>query len=349
MYAAIKAIEYHLPQDVLTNTMLAPLFPGRTPEELAEKTGVWERHVASPDQCSSDLGVTVAQKLFASSGYAPGDFDFLLFCTQTPDYFFPATACLVQKRLGIPTHTGAFDFNLGCSGYIYGLGLAKALVETRQAKRVLFITADTVCRYVNPADRATRILFVDAATATAIEACESDAQPELGPFVYGTDGGGADHLISYEGAFRHYAQLDKGGRNTTATCGPDVRPIVRMNGNKIVEFSLGTVPSLIREVLQRAQMSMADVDLFVFHQASKYILELLRTALKISEDKYYVSMSHSGNTVASTLPIALKQAACGGRLSPGDRVVLAGFGVGLSWGATVIRWNGLRDCNHTVE
>lgn len=342
MHAAIKAIEYHLPPDVLTNTTLAPLFPGRTPEELAEKTGVWERRVASPDQCSSDIGVAAAQKLFSSSGYAPEDFDFILFCTQTPDYFFPATACLVQSRLGIPTHAGAFDFNLGCSGYIYGLGLAKGLIETGQARRVLFITSDTVCRYVNPSDRAARILFGDAATATAIEASESDESPELGPFIYGTDGGGADHLISYEGAFRHFAQLDKEGRNTTAACGPDERPVVRMNGNKIVDFSLRTVPPLIRQLLERAQIPMADVDLFVFHQASKYILELLRNTLKISEDKYFVSMSHSGNTVASTIPIALKQAACAGRLFPGARVVLAGFGVGLSWGGAVIRWNGLR-------
>lgn len=345
MRAAIRAIEYYLPPDVLTNDALAPLFPGRTPEELAEKTGVWERRVASPDQCSSDLGVMVAQKLFASSGFGPQDFDFVLFCTQTPDYFFPATACLVQNRLGIPTYAGAFDFNLGCSGYIYGLGMAKALIESGQSKRVLFITADTVCRYVDPSDRATRILFGDAATATAVEVCESDAQPQMGPFIYGTDGGGADHLISYEGAFRHYAQLDKEGRNTTAACGPEVRPVVRMNGSRIIEFSLRTVPPLIRDLLQRAQMSMADVDLFVFHQASKYILELLRNNLKVPEDKYYVSMSHSGNTVASTIPIALKQAACQGRLSPGAKVVIAGFGVGLSWGAAFIRWDGLKGCN----
>ena len=341
MHAAISAIEYHLPPNVLTNETLAPLFPGRTPEELAAKTGVWERRVAAPDQCSSDLGVTVAQKLFKSSGYRPSDFDFLLFCTQTPDYFFPATACLVQSRLGVPTHAGAFDFNLGCSGYIYGLGMAKALIETGQANRVLLITSDTVCRLVNPSDRATRILFGDAATATAIEGTEG-TEPELGPFLYGTDGSGAEHLIAYEGAFRHYATLDKGGDNTTAGCAPGVRPFVRMNGNKIVEFSLGTVPPLIHGLLQRAHLSIPDVDLFVFHQASKYILELLRNSLNISEDRYYLAMSCSGNTVASTIPIALKQAACAGRISPGARVVLAGFGVGLSWGAALIRWSGLK-------
>src|SRR5262249_8284260 len=154
-----------------------------------------------------------------------------------------------------------------------GLGMAKALLETGQAKRVLLITSDTVCRLVNPSDRATRVLFGDAATATAIETAEG-TEPQLGPFLYGTDGSRAEHLITYEGAFRHYSGLETADGNA-ANNGAEARPFVRMNGNKIVEFSLGAVPPLIHSLLQRANMSIADVDLFVFHQASKYILELL--------------------------------------------------------------------------
>lgn len=349
MYASIKAIEYYLPPGVLTNEELAPLFPGRSPEELAQKTGVVERRMSAPGDCSSDLGVAVARKLFENAGYSPSDFDFLLLCTQTPDYFLPATACLVQARLGLPTSAGAFDFNLGCSGYIYGLGLAKALVENGQARRLLLITADTVGRLANPIDRATRVLFGDAATATVIEA--SAESMELGPFLYGTDGSGAENLITYEGAFRYFASQDTNGSNGAngASGKHNGRPLVRMNGSKIVEFSVATVPPLLQELFRRADVTMPEIDLFVFHQASNYILEMLRSTLRIPQEKYYISMSHSGNTAASTIPIALRNAYEEGRLAPGNKVVLVGFGVGLSWGATLVRWAGLKKTDPLLQ
>lgn len=351
MYASIRAIEYYLPPGVLTNEELAPLFPGRSSQELAQKTGVVERRVAAQGDCSSDLGVAVAQKLFQRTGYGPSDFDFLLLCTQTPDYFLPATACLVQSRLGIPTSAGAFDFNLGCSGYIYGLGLATALVENGQARRLLLITADTVGRLANPTDRATRVLFGDAATATVIEACARSV--ELGPFLYGTDGSGAENLITYEGAFRYFASLDMNGSNGSngfnGAGKHNSRPLVRMNGGKIVEFSVATVPPLLDELFRRAGVTMPEIDLFVFHQASNYILEMLRSTLRIPREKYYISMSHSGNTAASTIPIALRNAYEEGRLAPGNKVVLVGFGVGLSWGATLVRWAGLEKTEPALQ
>lgn len=342
MHASIRALEYYLPPGVLTNEELAPLFPGRSPEELALKTGMVERHVAAPEDCSSDLGIAVAQKLFEKAGYSPSDFDFVLFCTQTPDYFCPATACLVQARLGIPTSAGALDFNLGCSGYIYGLGLATALVENGQTRRLLLITADTVCRMAP--DRATRVLFGDAATATVVEACSQSVQ--MGPFLYGTDGRGAENLITHEGAFRYFASLDKKGASesngSNSAGGHDGRPMVYMNGSKIVDFSVATVPPLLENLFRRAGVTMPEIDLFVFHQASNYILEMLRSTLRIPKEKYYISMSHTGNTVASTIPIALRNAYDEGRLAPGNKVLLVGFGVGLSWGATLVRWNDLK-------
>ncbi len=344
MHASIRALEYYLPPGVLTNEELAPLFPGRSPEELALKTGVVERRVAAPEDCSSDLGIAVAQKLFEKAGYSPSDFDFVLFCTQTPDYFLPATACLVQARLGIPTSAGALDFNLGCSGYIYGLGLATALVENGQTRRLLLITADTVGRLASPTDRATRVLFGDAATATVVEASSQSVQ--MGPFLYGTDGRGAENLIIREGAFRYFASLDKKGASqsngSSSAGGHDVRPMVYMNGSKIVDFSVATVPPLLENLFRRAGVTMPEIDLFVFHQASNYILEMLRSTLGIPKEKYYISMSHSGNTVASTIPIALRNAYDEGRLAPGNKVLLVGFGVGLSWGATLVLWNDLK-------
>jgi 3-oxoacyl-[acyl-carrier-protein] synthase III len=342
MYASIKAIEYYLPPGVLTNEELAPLFPGRSAEELAQKTGVVERRMSAPGDCSSDMAVAAARKLFENAGYSPSDFDFVLLCTQTPDYFLPATACLVQASLGIPTSAGALDFNLGCSGYIYGLGLAKALVENGQAHRLLLITADTVGRLANPIDRATRVLFGDAATATVIEA--SAGSMELGPFLYGTDGRGAENLITHEGAFRYFASQDTNGSNgANGSSGKyNGRPLVHMNGSKIVDFSVATVPPLLQELFHRAGVTMPEIDLFVFHQASNYILEMLRSTLRIPKEKYYISMSHSGNTAASTIPIALRNAYEEGRLAPGNKIVLTGFGVGLSWGATLVRWADLK-------
>jgi 3-oxoacyl-[acyl-carrier-protein] synthase-3 len=189
------------------------------------------------------------------------------------------------------------------------------------------------------------VLFGDAATATVIEA--SAGSMELGPFLYGTDGSGAENLITYEGAFRYFALQNTNGSNgtngTSSTNGKhNGRPLVHMNGGKIVDFSVATVPPLLQELFHRAGVTMPEIDLFVFHQASNYILEMLRSTLRIPQEKYYISMSHSGNTAASTIPIALRNAYEEGRLAPGNKVVLVGFGVGLSWGATLVRWAGLK-------
>ena len=335
MNATIRAIEYYLPDRELTNEGLSILFPGRSPEELAKKTGVWSRHVSAPEQCSSDLGVAAAQKLFATGPYTPEDIDFILFCTQTPDYFFPATACLVQDRLGISIRAGALDFNLGCSGYIYGLGLANGLIQTGQANRVLLVTADVVTKFIDESDRTMRALIGDGATATIIERTENDDRTGFDQFIYGTDGRGADHLMIEGGALRDFVS-HRGAFSTRGT------PIVQMKGQKLVEFAAKTVPRVLQTLMSRCDMQLQDVDFFVFHQASRYILELLAQILKIPNEKSYSCLSECGNTVASTIPIALKRASDEEKLCRGAKVVLCGFGVGLSWGAALVTWSGLR-------
>jgi len=334
--AVIRAIDYYLPNKELTNTALSTLFPGRSPEELAEKTGVWARRISAPEECSSDLGVAAAEKLFAGSSYSPEDVDFILFCTQTPDYFCPATACLVQSRLGIPTRAGALDFNLGCSGYVYGLGLAKGLIQSGQARCVLLVTADVVTKFIDENDRAMRALIGDAATATIIEATENDDLPGIGQLIYGTDGRGADHLIIEGGALRGFVSHRNNG------CSANQKPVVQMKGQKIVEFAVKTVPRVLQALMDRSGLRLEDVDLFVFHQASRYILELLVHVLKIPSEKSYVCLSQCGNTVGSTIPIALKRGSDEEKLFQGAKVVLCGFGVGLSWGAALVNWSGLR-------
>jgi 3-oxoacyl-[acyl-carrier-protein] synthase III len=329
MSAAIAAIEFHIPDRVLANEELAALSELWTPEKIHAKTGIHQRRVAGAEECSSDLAVAAAQKLFASGACRPRDVDFLLLCTQSPDYLLPTTACIVQDRLGLSNAVGALDFNLGCSGYVYGLGLAKGLIETGQAQRILLITAETYSKFIRDEDLNVRTLFGDGATATLITH-ETAGTEAIGPMMYGTDGSGAENLIVRESALRVF-NPDEESELT------DQRGRLFMNGPQIFTFTLKAVPGLVRSLLEKSEKSLDDVDLFVFHQANEYMLEHLRKKIGIAEDRFYCAMSEYGNTVSSTIPIALKHAQYDGRLKPDDTVMLVGFGVGYSWAATFIR------------
>jgi 3-oxoacyl-[acyl-carrier-protein] synthase-3 len=337
MLAAIQAIEYYLPAKVVSNEDLAAEFPEWPVGKIQEKTGIVERHVVSVDECASDLAEAAARKLFGSSACPPADIDYLLLCTQSPDYFLPTTACMLQHRLGIPTHAGALDFNLGCSGFVYGLGLAQALIQAGQASKVLLITADTYSKYIHARDKSARTLFGDAAAATLVSASPA-ARNLKSHFVWGTDGSGAANLIVPAGACRQPSSPE------TARAVPDESGNIRsadnlfMDGAEIFTFTLRAVPACISHLLQRTGTQLADIDLFVFHQANQYMLEHLRKKLGIPREKLYLWMASCGNTVSSTIPIALKHATEEGRLKPGQSVMLVGFGVGYSWGATLLEW-----------
>jgi 3-oxoacyl-[acyl-carrier-protein] synthase-3 len=332
MFAAIAGIEYHLPETRVTNQQLEAEFPEWTAQKILDKTGIEERCHARADECPTDLALAAARKLFASGVCAPADIDFLLLCTQGADYPMPASACLLQDRLGLPTRAGALDFNLGCSGFVYGLGLAKGLIETQQARNVLLVTADTVSKFLHPGDRGNRTLLGDAAAATLVQACR--ARPSrrptwIGPFVHGTDGQGGDFLIVRSGGMRQRA-----GRTPDPS---DPSSYLYMHGPEVLSFALQVVPPAVDELLQRAEMRSADVDLYVFHQANGFMLEQLRLKMDIPTEKFVVAMRHCGNTASSSIPIALTEARANRQLQPGMRVVLVGFGVGFSWSATVIQ------------
>jgi 3-oxoacyl-[acyl-carrier-protein] synthase-3 len=336
VHAAITAIEYHLPENSVSTEQLAAEFPEWSVEKIDEKTGIRERHIAGDDVCASDLAVTAAEKLFRSGACSPRDIDYLLLCTQSPDYFLPTTACLLQDRLGLPTTAGALDFNLGCSGFIYGLGLAEGLISSGQASRVLLLTAETYSKFIHPRDRTVRTLFGDGAAATLLTARDAPA-PLIGPFVYGTDGSGASNLIVPTGGARRARTLstavaveDEGGNARS-------EDNLFMNGAEIFTFTLGAVPQSVTSLLQKAGINMSDVDLFVFHQANRYMLEHLRKRLRIPQEKFQVTLCHCANTVSSTIPIALKHASLEGRLGEETLTMLVGFGVGYSWGATLAR------------
>jgi 3-oxoacyl-[acyl-carrier-protein] synthase III len=332
--ARISGIAYHLPDSVLTNEQLATLFPDWPADRIEQKVGICERHIAAAGECSSDLAVAAAEKLFASHPGTRETVDYVLLCTQSPDYFLPTTACLLQERLGLSTSCGALDFNLGCSGYVYGLGLAKGLIETGQARCVLLLTAETYSKFMHPEDKSVRTLFGDGAAATLITAVEADADV-IGPIVYGTDGRGAADLIVAKGAMRQGGPFKH--EVTSASQGGPFPDHLFMNGPAIFTFTLKAVPQAIDLLLQRARLEPDQVDLFVFHQANIYMLDQLRKKLRIPTEKFAVYMRACGNTVSSTIPIVLAEAWLSGQLKAGMRVMVVGFGVGLSWGAAMLR------------
>jgi 3-oxoacyl-[acyl-carrier-protein] synthase-3 len=340
MQAAISAIEYYLPKKTVSTEDLSVEFPEWSVEKIDQKTGICERHISAPDECSSDMAVAAAHELFASGACQPDSVDYVLLCTQSPDYFLPTTACLVQDRLSIPKTVGALDFNLGCSGFVYGLGLAQGLISSGQASKILLLTAETYSKFLNPRDRSVRTIFGDAAAATLVSSLDSPT-PLIGPFVYGTDGSGAPNLIVPTGGMRRPRTSQSAVAVETEDGNVRSQDDLFMNGGEIFTFTLDVVPATVEALLKRAGLAMADVDLFVFHQANKYMLDHLRKRLKIVPEKFQVAISHCGNTVSSSIPIALKQAALEGRLPPGAVVMLVGFGVGYSWGATLLRWSGL--------
>lgn len=334
--AILKAVAYHVPERVLANAELAAEFPEWTPERIENKLGIVERRLAGPDECASDLGCRAAEKLFAAGACAPSDVDCLLFCTQSPDYFLPTTACLLQNRLGIPKTAGALDFNLGCSGFVYGLGLAKGLVETGQARRVLLITAETYSKFMHPRDKGVRTLFGDGAAATLVEGVPDDGRPGgLGPFVYGTDGSGGGALCVPAGGMR---ARHAGEHQTPGHPFPD--SALFMDGGAIFNFTLKVVPESLQALLAKSGVAFAAVDLFVFHQANAYMLDFLQKKCAIPAEKFYLCLKPFGNTVSSTIPIALHHARKEGRLQPGAKVAVIGFGVGLSWASALIEWAG---------
>jgi 3-oxoacyl-[acyl-carrier-protein] synthase-3 len=311
-----------LPERVETNDHLAALFPKWDLDLIYSKTGIRSRHIAAPDECASDLGVAAAEKLFATEGIDRDSIDFLLFCTQTPDYPLPTTACLVQNRLGLPTSIGALDFNLGCSGFVYGLSLADGLIRSGAAQRVLLITAETYSKYIHPEDRSLRTIFGDGAAATLIEAA---ATPSISSFAFGTDGSAGDALMVNSGGARPGKDaLQPRSKWRWASK-------LYMDGPGLIKLTLDTVPQMIERVRQEGQIEDADLDLYLVHQATHKLLDQLRREMDLDEDRMPTLLRDCGNTVSCTLPLLMHHLRTSGRLRRGTRSLLAGFGVGFSW------------------
>ncbi len=328
-FAHLGPIAVHLPSRIESNEELQSEFPLWDIKLIAEKTGIQQRHVAAPNETSSDLAVAAAEKLFLENSIDRNSIDFVLLCTQTPDYPLPTTSCLIQDRLRLPTRCGALDFNLGCSGFVYGLALADGLIQSGVAKNVLLLTAETYTKYIDPEDRSLRTIFGDGAAATLVSA---SSEKSLWGFQFGSDGSGGDMLIVGDG----------GSRPARDAIPPRHRKRWKsrlyMDGPSLINFTVEAVPRLIDEILDANGLTQNDIELFLMHQATWKMLDQLRGRMGISEERLPIELADVGNTVSSTLPILIDRLRKRGTIGSASTVkMLVGFGVGLSWGGCLWR------------
>ena len=328
MKAYIKDIAYYLPAQVLTNEQIAAEFPEWSAEKVANKVGITERHIAAPDETATDMAYQAAERLFAQ-GVDRASIDFVLLCTQSGDYFLPSSACILQDRLGLSKNCGALDFNLGCSGYEYGLAIAKGLIIAGISKNILLLTSETYTKYIHPQDKGNRTIFGDGASATLVS---TEGFAEIGEVVLGTDGSGAENLIVRSLGARHKEQLHDLRINEEE--GLVSGDHLYMHGGNVFNFTADVVPPMVEKLLKKSGLTQEEIDLWVFHQANKYMINYLRKLLDIDKERFYIYMEHVGNTVSSTIPIALVEARKEDKLH--GNVLLAGFGVGLSWGGVML-------------
>lgn len=332
MKAFIKALSYYLPDKAVTNEELVKEFPEWDVDKVYAKVGVRERHIAAEEETAGDLAEKAAKRLFEEYNIDSSSIDFMILCTQSADYLLPSTACILQDRLRIPTSVGALDIDLGCSGCIYGMALAKGLISAGIAVNVLLLTAETYTKYLHPDDKSNRTIFGDGAAACLISKDQGIA--EIGDFVLGTDGSGADNLIVKSFGAR---QRSASGLETIDDDGHTNREdYLYMNGSAIFNFTLEKVPPMMKGLLAKA--GLQDADYYVFHQANKFMLSTLRKVCGIPKDKFYIDLESTGNTVSSTILIGLKECLKAGRITPGMKVMACGFGVGLSYGATILQF-----------
>lgn len=323
-------IASYLPQNTLTNEDLSILFPEWSPKKIEKKLGIRSRHIVGEEETALDMAVKASEKLFET---VDRDIvDYILLCTQSPDFLLPTSACILQYRLGLRIDVGALDFNLGCSGFVYGLSLAKGILSANIAKNVLLVVSETYSKHIHPQDKGNRSIFGDAASATLID---KESLSKIHEFALGTDGSGWDNLIITNGGMRN-------GTKRNSADWTDENGALRnddnlyMNGPEIFNFTIEAVPKLINQVLHKNQMSLDDIDYVIFHQANQYMLQYLRDIVGIAEDKFYIGMSETGNTVSATIPLALEKCIQDRIVKQGDKVLIAGFGVGYSYGATII-------------
>ncbi len=329
----IAGIACAVPESVRTLEDEQRVFGETEAKRIAKNVGVYRRHVSTETICTSDLCCAAAEKLLDELAWDRNSIDLLVFVSVTPDYIAPATACILQHRLRLGKHCAAFDITHACTGYIYGLWTVAHLLSLGTIQRALLLVGDTVSRLVSPRDRSVAAIFGDAGSATAME-WNNNALPMF--FELGTDGSGAQHLLVKAGAFRHPTTASTRLRKERE--GGNVRSDedLYMSGTEIFAFTLREVPSLKQKVLARAGWDIDNVDAVVMHQANLFIIQYLTKTMKIPQDKVIQDLADYGNTSAASIPMALTGKLAEQLKDRAQRLVLLGFGTGLSWGGVAM-------------
>lgn len=325
-------IAYALPEQVLTNAQLAAEFPGWNVAQTEKRTGVYERRIARPDETAYDLALQATRQLLDRHPGLAGKLDAIVFCTQSPDLVMPSNAFLLQRDLKLGTGVLAFDYNLACSGFVYGLLMASSFIATGVARNVLVVTADTYSKHIAPADRATRMLFGDGAAATWVGAAgQSDEPPLIGEFtdfLCASDGSGWNRFYVKSGACR---------QPPSQAGAPDYNDKIQMDGLQVLNFVGDRVVGQVNSLLQLHGLMPPQVDQFFLHQASRLALDAMSRKLGLVPGQMCSNLAHIGNTVSASLPILIKDHFSQATVAPGSRLLLCGYGLGYSWGSLLAR------------
>ena len=330
---AIESIACSFPANSVSNAELRERNAGWDFERLEKRTGVFRRFIAAEGETALDFATAACKSLDAENRLRPADIDAVIFCTQSPDYVMPPNSCLLHGRLGLKTAALAFDITLACSGYIYGLQLAHSLIESGAARRVLLATADTYSRYIHPQDRATRCLFGDGGAVSILKS--SDNGRGIRHIRCGTAGKHYEKFIIRAGGMRVQRSAETAREVVDDSGNVRTPEHIKMDGLGVLSFFNSTIPCAVRQTLSENDLSIAEVDLFVFHQASQIALDSLTSALQIPPQKMVLDLAETGNLVSASIPVALKRAMERGQAQPGQLALLCGFGVGLSWGTVL--------------
>jgi 3-oxoacyl-[acyl-carrier-protein] synthase-3 len=330
----IDAIAWAFPVRRITNEELRLQHPDWDFGRLTTRTGVTSRHVAAEGETALDLAVQACRQLDSEGKLRGGEIDAVIFCTLTPDYIVPPNACVLHQILGLETSVVAFDMSMACSGFVYGLQVAAGLIAGGAAKRVLLVNADTYTRYIHPGDRATACLFGDGGAATIVS--ESTDGRGVKDIRCGTAGSHHKKFLIPAGGMRTPRTAETAREVTDRHGNVRTAELTQMDGMGVLGFFNSTVPASLREILSRNSLTMADIDLFVFHQASKLALDGIQTALQIPAEKMLLDIAETGNLNGASIPVALGRAMQSGRAKRGQKILLCGFGAGLSWGTAVL-------------
>ncbi len=325
IYAHIVGWGMYAPETVITNDDLAKIVD-TSDEWIRSRTGIRQRHIATEKETTASMAIIAAQEALDRARINPADVDMVIVATVSPEYPFPATACLVQEALGAK-NSGAVDVNAGCSGFVYGLTLGAGMIKGGQSKVVVVIGAETLSRIVDWEDRSTCVLFGDGAGAVVLQA--SDEPGGVLATVLGSDGGGGKHLMVPGGGSKLPTSLDTVKNR---------EHFIKMNGPEVYKFATRVMGRAAKEAVEKGGITLDDIDLFIPHQANARIIKSAAKYLKLDESKVFQNLQRYGNTSSASIPIALCEAIQNGRVRDGDNLVFVGFGAGLTWGATVVKW-----------